>query len=353
MTVAPSVSASPIAPTRPSADTSPSQREELTRRLLIQRREEPDPEERRRLRDAVVLMNLPIAESIAAHFRSPNVEWEDLRQVAMVGLVLAVDRFDVDRGCRFGTFAIPTITGEVKRYFRDCCWRIRPPRKVQENVTSVSRCRLRLAQSLGRTPTTAEIADALQLDHAAVSEASSSWKYFLLESLSQPTYADSDLTLGEALGQADLGLEYVDINETLAALLKQLTPDERLLLTLRFEEGLSQSQIALRFGISQMQVSRRLHALLTRLRDKVNAHDEDTGKRPQALPTQRRRSEERAASARTAASGACLTSVRTNAPRADVTRARCRSTRTTASAGGRPALHVVRQGAPAKACQRR
>ena len=204
------------------------------------------------------------------------MEWEDLCQVAKIGLIEAAERFDPGHGARFSTFATPTVSGEVKRYFRDRGWAIRPPRSIQEHRSSVNRCRLQLTQSLGHTPTIGEIAAALNMDQAAVAEASASWDHFRPLSLDRTIHPGSELTTGAMVGQEDPQLDHVDTRETLMVVLNRLTHDERLLIVLRFEEGLSQSQIAAKFGISQMQVSRRLHALLGRLRDDLTAGTRST-----------------------------------------------------------------------------
>jgi RNA polymerase sigma-B factor len=242
-------------------------REELTQMLLARRCRETDPGERRRIRDAVVLINLPLAEAIATRYRGMGVEWEDLSQVAKLGLIEAADRFDPVHGARFSTFATPTVSGEIKRYLRDRGWAIRPPRSMQEHRLSVNRCRLQLTQSLGHSPTIGEIAAALNMDQAIVAEVSSSWDHFRPLSLDKPVRPGSEITAGAMVGHDDPRLDHVDTHETLMVVLNRLSHDERLLLVLRFEDGLSQSQIAAKFGISQMQVSRRLHALLGRLRE--------------------------------------------------------------------------------------
>jgi len=267
MSVAPTCPLSPQSRSSSAAGLTRPAREELTRRLLSRRCSETDPEERRRLRDAVVLINLPLAEAIATRYRGLGVEWEDLSQVAKLGLIEAADRFSPDHGAQFSTFATPTVSGEIKRYLRDRGWTIRLPRSVQEHRSSVNRCRVQLTESLGYAPSIGEIASALNMDHAAVAEASTSWEHFRPLSLDKPVRPGSDLTTGATVGQVDPRLDHVDTHETLMVVLNRLTHDERLLLVLRFEEGLSQSQIAAKFGISQMQVSRRLHALLRRLRD--------------------------------------------------------------------------------------
>lgn len=280
MSLAPTCPLAPQTRRTSAAVLSRPDREELTQRLLARRRRETDPEDRRRLRDAVVLINLPLAEAIATRYRGLGVEWDDLSQVAKLGLIEAANRYDPVHGARFSTFATPTVSGEIKRYLRDRGWAIRPPRSVQEHRGPVDRCRVQLTQSLGHAPTISEIAAALNMDQAAVAEATAAWENFRPLSLDKPVHPGSELTTGAMVGHEDPQLDHVDTHETLMVAINRLNHDERLLLVLRFEQGLSQSQIAAKFGISQMQVSRRLHTLLHRLRDDLTSGFTNATPRP-------------------------------------------------------------------------
>lgn len=248
-------------------------REELTSRLLEQLADKQNPAERDRICDEIVLLNMPVAESIAGRYRQRGAELDDLVQVAQLGLVKAVQRFDPSNGSHFLAFAVPTITGEVKRYFRDHCWAIRPTRKVQEVQHAISACEPELSQALGRAPTAGELAEEMDVDEEDVLEALSSEGYFHLVSLDMPaSWGESSQSVADGLGDDDWHLTWVENHQVLEPVLALLSDDEKRLLKLRFERAWTQSQIASKLGVSQMQVSRRLSALLTRLRDDLNAN---------------------------------------------------------------------------------
>jgi RNA polymerase sigma-B factor len=247
-------------------------REEQTEHLVSRLARARSRAEHKRLRDQIVLLNEPVAESIAARYRHRGADQEDLVQVAKLALVKAVERYDHRRGNGFVGFAVPTISGEVKRYFRDVCWGIRPTRRIQELQHSIQACEPGLTQRLGRSPRASEIAAELGLDTEDVVEALACDGYFHLVPLDAPTGGDgSPRTAADQIGERDRLLDSVDDHETLRPLLAALTERERLLLSLRFEEGWTQSQIAERLGISQMQVSRLLKALYQRLRRQIVA----------------------------------------------------------------------------------
>jgi RNA polymerase sigma-B factor len=234
--------------------------------------ESSDQRERERLCDEIVLLNMHVAQSIARRYRQRGAEFDDLVQVAHLGLVKAVDRYNADSGSHFLAFAVPTITGEVKRYFRDYCWAIRPTRRVQEVQHAIAGCEPELTQTLGRSPTATELADELGVDVDHVTEALASDGYFNLVSLDMPTgWEEASRSLSDEVGEDDWHLEWVENHELLAPVLASLTEREKRLLFLRFEKGWKQTQIAADLGISQMQVSRLLSALLQRLRDELGA----------------------------------------------------------------------------------
>lgn len=245
-------------------------REELTEQLLHRLFRTSSPRDRQGLRDEVVLLNVPIAESVAARYRHRGAEHEDLMQVARLALVKSVDRYDPRRGNGFVSFAVPTITGEVKRYFRDQCWGIRPTRRIQELQHAIQACEPRLTQSLGRAPRAAELAAEIGVQQEQVIEALACDGYFHLVPLDAPVGGqDQPRSMADQIGEPDRLLESVENRDILVPLLAELTDRERLLLSLRFDEGWTQSQIAHRLGISQMQVSRLLKGICRRLRERI------------------------------------------------------------------------------------
>ncbi len=253
-------------------------REERTEHLVHRMCRSRSRRDHDRLRDEIVILNAPIAESIAARYRHRGADDEDLVQVARLALVKAVDRYDPRRGSGFVGFAVPTITGEVKRYFRDHCWGIRPTRRIQELQHAIQACEPALTQALGRSPTAGELAQAIGVDTEAVIEALACDGYFHLVPLDAPAGGEgSARTTADQVGQSDRLIEWVENHETLKPLLARLNERERLLLTMRFDECCTQSQIAVRLGVSQMQVSRLLKALYLRLRAQLQAEPEGVG----------------------------------------------------------------------------
>jgi RNA polymerase sigma-B factor len=251
-------------------------RQELSEQKLRQLADTHSHREHERLSDDIVLLNMGVAQSIARRYRQRGVEFDDLAQVAHLGLVKAVDRYKPDSGSHFLAFAVPTITGEVKRFFRDCCWAIRPTRRVQEVQHAIASCEPELTQLLGRTPTVAELAEELGVHQDHVTEALASDGYFNLASLDMPTgWEDSSRSLADEVGEDDWHLRWVENHEFLAPALEKLSEREKRLVWLRFEKGWKQTQIAADLGISQMQVSRLLSALLQRLRADLNDRHHD------------------------------------------------------------------------------
>jgi RNA polymerase sigma-B factor len=226
-----------------------------------------DDPRRSELRDRLVTGHLPLAEHIATRFSHRGVPREDLVQVATVGLINAVDRFEPDRGSDFLSFAVPTIMGEVRRHFRDASWSMRVPRRLKELNLSITSASGELAQRLGRAPTPSEIAQKLGLSQEDVYEGLEAGNAYHSVSLDEALSADSDSDpLADTLGEEDAALEGVENHESLRPLIEQLPERERQILTLRFFHNLTQTQIADRVGISQMHVSRLLARTLERLR---------------------------------------------------------------------------------------
>ena len=226
--------------------------------------------------DEIVLLNMPVAQSIARRYRRRGAEFDDLTQVAYLGLVKAVDRYNPDGASHFLAFAVPTIAGEVKRFFRDYCWAIRPTRRVQEVQHAIGVCEPELTQLLGRSPTVSELAEGVGVDQDHVMEALASDGCFNLASLDVPAdWDESPRSLADVVGGDDWHLGWVENHELLAPALDRLTEREKRLLWLRFEKGWKQTQIAADLGISQMQVSRLLSALLQRLREELSESHDD------------------------------------------------------------------------------
>lgn len=222
--------------------------------------------ERAELRRQAIEDCMPFAERLARRFRDRGEPGDDLAQVAMVGLVNAIDGYDPTRGCEFAGYATPTIVGEIRRYFRDKGWRIKVPRRLQELRLQVNRARVELSQTMGGEPTTADIAGYLDVPETEVEEAIEVGRLYHPVSLSAPAGPDTDLGLADPLGEDDPGMAAVDNRQSVKPLLATLPERERKILTLRFFGEMTQSQIADELGISQMHVSRLLSQTLSNLR---------------------------------------------------------------------------------------
>ncbi|MQA09788.1 MAG: SigB/SigF/SigG family RNA polymerase sigma factor [Pseudonocardiaceae bacterium] len=229
---------------------------------------EADDPRRAELRDQLVTEHLPVAQHIARRFNNRGEQRDDLTQVATLGLINAVDRYDPERGTDFLSFAVPTIMGEVRRHFRDASWAVRVPRRLKELHLSVSSAGTELAQTLGRAPTPSEIAEHLGLSKENVYEGLEASNAYHSVSMDEVVTSDSDaISLGDTLGEYDNELQQVDYRESLQPLLRELPERERNILMLRFFGNMTQTQIAERVGISQMHVSRLLSRTLEQLRE--------------------------------------------------------------------------------------
>ncbi len=219
-------------------------------------------------REALVRHFTPLARKLARRYGRSSEPFDDLLQVAMLGLVKAVDRFDPERGNHFPSFAVPTILGEMRRYFRDSGWSVHMPRGAQERALKVRDAQERLTNEGGRAPTVSQLAVYLECDTEDVLDSLQALQAYETVSLdAPPSGRDDDLmTLGDAIGQEDGRYELVELGATVAASLAHLSPRERLVLHLRFVEDLTQTEIAARVGVSQMQVSRLLRGSLAQLR---------------------------------------------------------------------------------------
>jgi RNA polymerase sigma-B factor len=214
---------------------------------------------------------LSMSESVARRFAGRGEPLTDLTQVAAIGLIKAVDRYDPTRGVPFASYAIPTMVGEIKRYFRDAGWTVRVPRRLQELAPQLAVAVEDLTQALQRSPTTQELAAHLRVSRDQVVETRRCASAYQSWSLEQPVAGTEDLRLIDMLTSVDLGLDAVDRRETLRWALGRLPVRERRAIGLRFVGEMTQSQIAARIGVSQMQVSRLLTRSLIRLRDAMQA----------------------------------------------------------------------------------
>ncbi|GAA2284223.1 hypothetical protein GCM10010402_46830 [Actinomadura luteofluorescens] len=234
---------------------------------------EGDPE-RQRIRDQLVELHLPLVEYLARRFRNRGEWLDDLIQVATIGLIKSIDRFDLERGVEFSTYATPTIVGEIKRHFRDKGWAVRVPRRLQELKLSLTKAISDLAQREGRAPTVSELAAHLQMTEEEVLEGLESANAYSTVSLDAPDSGDEDApAVADSLGMVDESLEGVEYRESLKPLLEKLPAREKKILLLRFFGNMTQSQIAAELGISQMHVSRLLARTLAQLRDGLTADE--------------------------------------------------------------------------------
>jgi RNA polymerase sigma-B factor len=249
----------------PEPPTHDGERARSDRRLFRRYSDEHDPVDR----DAIVERFLPLARQLAARYQRPEEPFDDVFQVACFGLIKAVDRFDADRGVAFSSYAVPTIMGEIKRHFRDRTWAVRVPRDLQELALRVDRVVGELTREIGRAPTVEEVARAIDAEPEDVLEAMQASSAYRATSLETPRAGgdgEPGDTLGDTVGVTDDGFAMAEQRALLDALLRSLTPREREVVRLRFEEDLTQAAIGERIGVSQMQVSRVLRHALARLR---------------------------------------------------------------------------------------
>jgi RNA polymerase sigma-B factor len=237
-----------------------------TARLLAEIAAGPGAPDLQRLRDEVVVLNMGVARAIASRYRDRGISQDDLMQVAYVGLVKAVQGFDPSYERDFLSYAVPTVAGEVKRYFRDFGWTVRPPRRVQELQSQISRASSELFQTLHRSPRPSEVAEYLSMDVESVIEALAADGCFTPASLDVPVGEDGSTSLGDLLGCDDADLGRAEARILLAPAVRRLAARDRRILELRFFHGWTQEQIAGDIGVTQMQVSRLLTRILSDLR---------------------------------------------------------------------------------------
>jgi RNA polymerase sigma-B factor len=220
-------------------------------------------------REQLIERHLPLVRSLARRYAGRGESLEDIEQVGAIGLIKAIDRFELSRDVSLATYATPNVVGEIKRHFRDKGWAIRVPRALQELNASMSGAIERLTGRLARSPTIAEIASELKTTPEQVLEAMEVGSAYATVSLSAHPAGDEELDPLETLGTEDEGFERSEDRAALAPALATLPPREREILRMRFEEGLPQTQIAKRVGLSQMHVSRLIRKSLGAMRDEL------------------------------------------------------------------------------------
>jgi RNA polymerase sigma-B factor len=249
---------------------SPGPEEQLAgeRRLLERYADDRSPTVREELVDRF----MPLARRLASRYAGGAEPFDDLVQVASVGLVKAIDRFDPERGTAFSTFAVPTILGELKRHFRDRGWSVHVPRDVQERILKVERATAELPAKLGHTPTVHEIGQRIEATDEEVLEAmhaSQGHHAVSLDATSTLGDGDEPGPLRDRIGEDDLSFDTVEYGEAIAPVLAEISERDRTVLHLRFVEDMTQSEIAERVGVSQMHVSRILRSTIEKLRKRI------------------------------------------------------------------------------------
>ena len=258
---------------RPIADPEAGPRVQADRRLFEQLRDPRHPVDR----DAVVERFLPLARQLAARYQRAEEPFDDVFQVACYALVKAVDRYDVDRDVAFSSYAVPTITGEIKRHFRDRAWSVRISRDLQDLAVRVQHTERSARARLGRAPTVVEVAEEAGLTAEQVVEAMEAAGAYHAQSLDARLDGpdeDGDASLGDLLGDPEDGYTGAEMRADLRSLMRGLTRRERAIVRLRFEHDLTQSEIGARIGVSQMQVSRELRRAIAKLRSHAGVGDD-------------------------------------------------------------------------------
>lgn len=248
-------------------------RAERTEQLLEVLANTQDEAAREELVDQIVLINMCVADSIAARYRGRGVPSDDLQQVAYMALVRTVQNYSADKGPNLLSYAVPTIRGEIRRYFRDQGWTVRPPRRVQELQWRISSVQSALSTKLGRPPHAEELAEELGEDLADIEEAQAAKGCFTPASLDMPVGDDPSATVGDLLSEEDdgddAGQDAAEARVVLAPVVRRLGRRDRRILQLRFFQGCTQQEIADDIGVTQMQVSRLLSRIFTDLREEL------------------------------------------------------------------------------------
>lgn len=219
--------------------------------------------------DEVVLINMGVAEAVVSRYRGRGVPEDDLQQVAYMALVRAVQHFDHSMGNNFLTYCVPTMRGEIRRYFRDQGWMVRPPRRLQELQAQVFRAQEELTSNLGHAPTAREIAQEVDSTPEEVTEALVSTGCFTPTSLDKPSREDSTTSIGDLIGDERDDRAAAEARLVLAPVIRRLGPRDRRILMLRFFCGLTQQEIADDLGVTQMQISRTLTRIFHSLRSSL------------------------------------------------------------------------------------
>jgi RNA polymerase sigma-B factor len=256
------------APAYPSPDERAARAQE-DRKLLVRYRSAGDPAAREQL----VRRFLPLARQLARRYQRGGEQLDDLVQVASLGLLKAIDRFDPERETAFSSFAVPTILGELKRHFRDKGWSVRVPRDLQEMAVKVDRVAEEMSRELGRAPTPGEIAErtgATQEQVLEAREAAGAYRAVSLDRSRSDEQEEGD-SYADVVGAEDPGFGLAEDSATVGRLMRVLSEREREVLRLRFEEDLTQSEIGQRVGVSQMHVSRLIRQSIARLREEADA----------------------------------------------------------------------------------
>jgi len=256
------------------ADPSPSDRNRQDTALFERYLVDGD----RRAREELVERFMPLARQLARRYHRAEEPFDDLLQVASLGLLKAIDRFDLERGIAFSSYAVPTILGELKRHFRDRTWSVRVPRDLQELVLKVDGTVSDLGRELHRAPTVAEISQRLSVSEEDILEAMQAGGAYRATSLETPRGDEEGDTLADSLGTDEDGFAQAEHRATLDRLLCAVGPREREVLRLRFQEDLTQAEIGERIGVSQMQVSRLIRQAVARLRVMAEAGERPRGR---------------------------------------------------------------------------
>jgi RNA polymerase sigma-B factor len=224
-----------------------------------------------RRREAIFNRCLPLADRIARHYGGRGEDIEDLTQVARLGLVKAVNRFDPSKGSHFVAFAVPTMMGEVRRHFRDHGWSMHVPRRLKDRHGHITKATTELTQTLGRAPTAGQLADALDMSREDIVDSMLAAEAYRVHSIDAPVSSGDSAPrmVSDTVGDVDFGFDRITDQETVRPLLGALPERERTVLYLRFFESMTQSQIAEHIGVSQMHVSRILEKTLRELRDQL------------------------------------------------------------------------------------
>ncbi|MDH2393769.1 MULTISPECIES: RNA polymerase sigma factor SigF [Streptomyces] len=222
------------------------------------------------VRNTLIELNLALVKYAAARFRNRSEQMEDIVQVGTIGLIKAIDRFELSREVEFATFAVPYIVGEIKRFFRDTSWAVHVPRRLQELRIDLAKAVDELSQNLDRTPTTAELAEHLGIEEEEVIEGVVASNGYTAGSIDMPMEDASDHSpapLADRLGGPDADLETAENVQALKPLIQELDDRDRRILRMRFGEEMTQSEIGEELGVSQMHVSRLLTRITSRLRE--------------------------------------------------------------------------------------